>query len=321
MMSLSQKSISDHSPASRPPDSACNTRIWNSHVPCRDSGSILLAVVLYLNILSLVLTGLTAHLHNSLDNHSLLSEGPPIRFLFNHSAPERQPLHWCPPLGREPFLTLLRISYMLSSGGHYLHLLFLRCPGPTCQHIRVNAPTRCSAGTLTLHTTGNMSAHQGGNINPPGTPHRLAGVWVLAHWCVVISVRWHLGAWACCTLVSGHGPYIGTLIGGCVQVGMWLCGHVGMWVCVSGHCCLIGVWVCRHIGAGASGGWYINSALGPCGIGVWWGILMNFWLVMALWKVLANLHWQQLRSCPVQVWDRDRTYSLVLVRPLAFSLI
>jgi len=149
---------------------------------------------------------------------------------------------------------------------------------PTCQHIRVDAPTRHSAGTLTLHTTGNMPAHQRGNINPPGTPCRLAGVWVSAHWCVVISVRWHVpvGAWACCTLVSGHGPYVGTLTGGCVQVGVWLCGHVSAWVCVLGRHRLIGAWVCRHIGAGASGGWYINSALGPRGIGVWWGILMNF---------------------------------------------
>ena len=88
MMSLSQN---NHSPASRLPDSARNNQIWNSHIPCRDSGSILLAVVLYLNILSLVLTSLTARvcLHNSLDNYSLLSEGPPFRFLFNHSVPEK----------------------------------------------------------------------------------------------------------------------------------------------------------------------------------------------------------------------------------------
>ena len=67
MMSLSQN---NHLPASRLPDSARNNQIWNNHVPCRDSGGILLAVVLYLNILSLVLTGLTARLHNSLDNYS-----------------------------------------------------------------------------------------------------------------------------------------------------------------------------------------------------------------------------------------------------------
>jgi len=101
---------------------ACNTQIWNSRVPCRDSGSILLAVVLYLNILSLVLTGLTARSHNSLGLTTILCFLRDLRldFYLIIQCQKRQPLHWCPPLGREPFLTLLRISYMLSSGGHYL---------------------------------------------------------------------------------------------------------------------------------------------------------------------------------------------------------
>jgi len=168
---------------------------------------------------------------------------------------------------------------------------------PTCQHIRVDAPTRRSASTLTLHTTSNMPAHQRGNINPPGTPRRLA-----------VGVG---------TLVCRR---LGALARGCVgvlHVGEWartVRWHVDRWVCSSWR---VVVWACRRVGVcvGASSShWCVGVSAHWCGCvgglvhqfstGATWHWCMvgniNEFLIghgtHGTMKALANLHWQQLRS-------------------------